>query len=31
VGQCPTEAISVESLVSRRCTTRPVEQATVDR
>ena len=31
VGHCPTEAITVESLASRRLTTRPAEQATVDR
>ncbi|MEP7086854.1 MAG: patatin-like phospholipase family protein [Gemmatimonadota bacterium] len=31
VGQCPTSAITVESLATRRQTTRPVEQATVDR
>ena len=31
VGHCPTSAITVESLVTRRRTTRPVEQATVDR
>jgi NTE family protein len=31
VGQCPTSAITMEGLVSRRRTTRPVEQATVDR
>ena len=31
VGHCPTSAITVESLVSRRRTTRPIEQATVDR
>jgi NTE family protein len=31
VGHCPTSAITVESQVSRRRTTRPVEQATVDR
>ena len=31
VGQCPTSAITMESLASRRRTTRPIEQATVDR
>jgi len=31
VGHCPTEAITVESLESHRLTTRPAEQATVDR
>jgi NTE family protein len=31
VGHCPTSAITVESHVSRRRTTRPIEQATVDR
>jgi NTE family protein len=31
VGHCPTQAITVESLASRRRTTRPAEQATVDR
>jgi NTE family protein len=31
VGHCPTLAITVESLESRRLTTRPAEQATVDR
>ena len=31
VGHCPTAAITVESIVSRRRTTRPIEQATVDR
>jgi NTE family protein len=31
VGHCPTEAITVESTVSRSQTTRPMEQATVDR
>jgi NTE family protein len=31
VGHCPTEAITVESLETRRRTTRPLEQATVDR
>lgn len=30
VGHCPTQAITIESLASRRRTTRPVEQATVD-
>jgi len=31
VGHCPTSAITVESLVSQSRTTRPMEQATVDR
>jgi NTE family protein len=31
VGQCPTSAITMEGLLTRRRTTRPVEQATVDR
>ena len=31
VGHCPTEAITVESIATRSQTTRPVEQATVDR
>lgn len=31
VGHCPTEAITVESITTRSQTTRPAEQATVDR
>jgi NTE family protein len=30
VGHCPTEAITAESLATRRRTTRPISQATVD-